>query len=309
MSREKHTFTSSEIAHIWAHGRATWGKSPGNLSFSGDAISSYATEMARFIEHNGKRAVIINETSYSVTTAKSQGRVRQAIPNYVQKFYIGDIGMGCSLNFYPHAGAQLFKYAIEQATFWAGKAKKARQRKEFYQGEQHTWLERAKEVSDFFELGETVDEGTIERLREAAERAAKQAAEERRIANEKRQKELQEDYEAWKRGEDIYAYTLGHAFPVAFRIEGNEVVSTMGARIPISEARLAIRFIRKHRESGWRTNGEKFTIGGYQLIQISEKEIHVGCHHISWEEFDRIAPIIQEHKQFEDLATAEARPV
>jgi hypothetical protein len=293
MSREKHTFTSSEIAHVWAHGQATWGKCPGNLSFSGDQISSYATEIARFIDHNGKRAVIINETSYSNTTARSQGRVRQAIPNYVQKFYIGDISMGGGLDFGSKTGERLFNYAIDQAQFYAGKAKRARQNKESYLGRQHTWMNQAKEINEFFELGETVDEETIERLRVAAERAAKQAAEDRRIANEKRQKELREDYDAWKRGEDIYAYTLGHAFPVAFRIEGNEVVSTMGARIPLSEARLALRFIRQHRTSGWRTNGEKFTIGGYQLVQISEKEIHVGCHHISWEEFDRMVPIIR----------------
>lgn len=292
MSRQKTVFRSDEIAHIWANQHAPHGRSPGNLSFSGDAISSYATEMARFIEHNGKRAVIINDTSYSVTTSKSQGRVRGAIPDYVTKFYIGGIGRGCSLNFHGEEGNVLFKYAIEQAEEFRLKSLKARQRKDGYLEAQSNWLQRAKEINEFFELGQTVDEDTIKRLEEIAEQARQQRIANEAKAEEDRREKFRVNYEAWKTGNGPRHLFPDHLYPTAFRIEDQEVVSSYGARVPLREARVALRFIEKHRNSGWKTNGEKFSVGGYQLVQIGHT-VQIGCHHITWEEFDRISTLIK----------------
>lgn len=69
----KTVFKSDEIAHIWANRGAPYGRSPGNLSFDGDAISSYATVIGRRIEHKGKTAFVLDRASFSVTTARATG--------------------------------------------------------------------------------------------------------------------------------------------------------------------------------------------------------------------------------------------
>lgn len=103
----KKNFSTSEIYHVWAHQRAAGGKCPAATSFYGPSLYSYAAEIARHIEHNGRRAVVFNETRYSDTTTRCQNLVRAAIAPGVPVFpYIG------SASAKP---AELFKYALKSA--------------------------------------------------------------------------------------------------------------------------------------------------------------------------------------------------
>jgi len=101
----KTVFTSDEIAHVWAHSLAPSGRSPGNASFGGDAFRSYATVIARRIEHNGRTAFILDRASFSITTSKIQGRVWRAVPpdelGLTKTFHIYAGERGQSLYFTP----------------------------------------------------------------------------------------------------------------------------------------------------------------------------------------------------------------
>lgn len=297
MSREKHTFTSAELPHIWANQKATWGKSPGNMSFEGKAIKSYGTEIARLIEFKGKQAVIFNETTYSVTTSSVQGCILRAIPGHLPVFKIGSISMGCSLDFYGEEGLMLFRYAINQAEYAKEQASTARSRKAYYLERQSFWLTEAGRVNEFFGLKHQVDENTINRLVAIAEKEKKRQAKALAEAAKKRRKECQELYDLWKAGDEtVYPGSWVELFPIAFRIEEGdkkELVSTYGARVSLKAAGIAVRFVNKHRASGWKTNGETMVVDGYRFVQVSKDEIHIGCHHVTWEEFDRIAPLIE----------------
>lgn len=55
----KTVFRSEEIAHIWAHRGAPYGRSPGNLSFDGCGINGrdeYRTRLCTFTEKRGEDA-------------------------------------------------------------------------------------------------------------------------------------------------------------------------------------------------------------------------------------------------------------
>ena len=84
----KTVFKSSEIAHIWAHSAAPFGRSPGNLSFDGEAIRSYATVIGRRIRYKGKVAYVLDRASFSNNTSKSQGWVCSAIPETEKVFCV-----------------------------------------------------------------------------------------------------------------------------------------------------------------------------------------------------------------------------
>lgn len=290
----KTVFTSNEIAHIWAHKSAPHGKSPGNLSFRGDVIYSYSTAMARHIEHKGKTGIIYNATSYSVTTAKSQGRIWTAIRHNEGNpvFRVSGQPYNCELRF---TGDELFQYYVEQAAKAnaASFAPRIRQTtRDSHRAMASNYTEDAKRVAEFYGLRKKVDEKAIERLAASKARAEKRE----RIAKEKRdaqeRKEQNESYEAWKMGLEFSHGFHASLFPVAFRVEGDELVSTLGARVPLQAARVAYRFAMSKRGQAWRENGETCEVGHYRLNAINEHGIVAGCHRIAWAELERLAPVL-----------------
>lgn len=285
----KTVFTSNEIAHVWAHKSAPHGRCPSNISFDGDMILSYATAIARHVTHKGKAGIIVNDTSYSNSTAKHYGKLRSAIPEGVPVFYIGEMPRGTRLDVTP---LELFTYAMERAKWNETKASRAKKYAGLWANNAAQWMERAEVVSRFYGLRKKVDWRKVAKLRLDAEEAERQRAiREEKLAEIKRIAD-QENYAAWKEG---YAHTgsfAAHLFPVAFRVEGDELVSTLGARVPMQAARIAYRFAMSKRGQAWRENGETCEVGMYRLNAINEHGIVAGCHRIAWVELERLASVL-----------------
>ncbi len=106
----KTVFSSHEIAHVWASGSAPYGRSPGNASFDGDMFKSYATAIGRRVTHKGKTAYVLDSASFSNSTSKVQGRMRQAL-THATTFFVREGRRGQSLSFTP---ATLRDYYAEQ---------------------------------------------------------------------------------------------------------------------------------------------------------------------------------------------------
>lgn len=111
----KTCFRSAEIAHVWANQGAPHGRSPGNLSFSGDALSSYSTVIARRLTFKGKTAYVLDRASFSVSTSKSQGRAWQAIPDNAKSFHIRAGSYGQRLDFTPQTLRDHYEKAAADA--------------------------------------------------------------------------------------------------------------------------------------------------------------------------------------------------
>ena len=284
----KTTFRSDEIAHAWFHATAPHGKSPGNASFEGDSFYSYGTVIGRKIEHKGKSAVIINSNSFSVSTSKVQGRMRAAIPQGVQKFYVSE-GMGARLNF---SGKELFEQAVEDAAraLKGSQETKHKGKRERLEGEAAFYLDRAKEVAAWFGLKNKVDEKTLSRLNASKAREEKRRAKAEKKAADERRAKAQEDYDAWKRGENVWRSFQD--FPVAFRVEGEELVSSLGARVSIQAARVALRFVQSRKGKEWRANGEQCPVDHYKVDAINAQGIVAGCHRITWDEIEHVAELL-----------------
>jgi hypothetical protein len=77
------------------------------------------------------------------------------------------------------------------------------------------------------------------------------------------------------------------------RIDGDEVVTSRGARFPLSHANRALAFVRKVRESGqaYVRNGYTNHHGPYAIDRIEpDGTVKAGCHLVCWEEIEHIAP-------------------
>lgn len=147
----KTVFKSDEIAHIWANRGAPYGRSPGNLSFDGDAIKSYATVIGRRIEHKGKTAFVLDRASFSVTTTRAQYRAWSAIPDSEKVFHVRIGQRGQSLRFTP---AELAEHYEKHAENMAGElpSRYAKIRAQQWQAVTAE-LEKARDVLAFFGYG------------------------------------------------------------------------------------------------------------------------------------------------------------
>lgn len=298
------TFKTDELCHVFFHQGAPSGKCSASMTFEGPSLYSYRTVMARLLPG----AVIINTQSYSVTTSKHQSWIDRAIPSGMQVFHFdGEPPTG------PDTGRLLFEHAITKAADCEALSLRARREgmKATQLERSAKWLRRAEEIKTFFSLRRKVDSKTVERVRKAAEvaerKAAKERAEQEKQRKEReaaRREEMRECYENWKANRPTGHFD-SRLFPVAFRVESvrdcgevpgpnnyDELVSTLGARVPLDAARVALKFILRKRGQDWHRNGETCPVGHYQLDAINSAGVVAGCHRFSWAEVDRVAGMI-----------------
>ncbi len=126
-----------------------------------------------------------------------------------------------------------------------------------------------------------------------AKASAKKATETKRKAEEDRIR-WAAAAEQWRAGE--YHHTLPYSLPTMLRIEGNEVATSRGARFPISHAKRGLALVRAvmARAEEWVRNGHSCHLGHYVIDRIEANgTVHAGCHVVSWEEIERVAPAIE----------------
>ena len=75
--------------------------------------------------------------------------------------------------------------------------------------------------------------------------------------------------------------------------ENAELETSHGARVPLTHAIKAFRFVKLIRETGghWQRNGRTVRVGHYQLDSIDPDGFNAGCHRINWPEIERVAKL------------------
>lgn len=323
MARERHVYPTNEIAHIWAHKTQEEARNKeGNFYFSGDTIYSYGSHfpIARHITHKGKAAILFTSRDYSVTTARHKSEVRQAIPSSIPTFEVYEVE-----DSYKNTAIQKGLVEHKKLVAQASKELKAANNKPSRVAKYKKLGELVAAANDFcIFFGYKTRFSYVPKGMDGAQLATEAqeydaALEERRQrANEKRraehaayqtrqQKEAEEWatkqpelMEQWRNGQNPPAlvnnwYRL-HSLPVMLRIVGDVVETSRGARFPVAHARLGLRLVRKCREThtAYQRNGHTIHLGHYAIDTIDESgNVVAGCHHVSWEEIERLAPKLE----------------
>ncbi|MHB8388063.1 MAG: hypothetical protein ACYDBH_00615 [Acidobacteriaceae bacterium] len=82
------------------------------------------------------------------------------------------------------------------------------------------------------------------------------------------------------------------AYDTLLRVRGDQIETSLGARIPLSFAPIIWRAVQKVLASGiaWRPNGHTLHAGTYAVDEISaDGTLHVGCHTIRYSELELMA--------------------
>jgi hypothetical protein len=306
--RRKEVFPTDEIPHLWMHAWKTQESARnagGNLYFNGPSIFSYGShfEIARHVETKRGSAVLFNTAKYSVTTARHQSAVRQAIPDNVAVFHVCRLDVPQSRQFSGETHAVNIKdydSRIESALLKAIRAR-ASYSKEYQHGLAVSLRAERNAYAVFFGLRikplasiPALDSKKIDAIKaKESERVKLESAETKRKKAE-RLEQMKEDISAWRQG-NFESYRLPHDAPTMLRIAGDEVETSKGARIPVSHAKRALTLIRAvvARGEDWQTNGHTCHVGHYSLDRIEANgTLRAGCHVIARDEWEAIAPVL-----------------
>jgi hypothetical protein len=302
--RKKSVFETGEIPHLWAHRTQDEARNrQGNLYFTGDTIYSYGSHfpIARHVTNDaGERVVLFTTATYSVTTSSHCSAVRSAIPSGIRVFHVPNVChgrySGSELTADDHA-SNLGDYAerIEKNVITSARARSS-YAKEWNHEHAAGLRDEAIAYCAFFclpipKIPEVpgLDSAALTAIRK---REAKRAAEKAEQTKRERAEALvrqQELITRWRAG--LYSGCL-YDVPAMLRIDGDVVVTSRGARFPLSHVKRALAFVRKIRESqkAYVRNGHTIHLGPYALDRIeSDGTVKAGCHVVSWKEIEQIA--------------------
>jgi hypothetical protein len=305
--RKKHVYDTGEIPHLWAHRTQEEARNrQGNLYFTGDTIYSYGSHfpIGRHVSNGtSERAVLFTTSTYSVTTSSHCSAVRSAIPSGLRVFHVPNVChgrySGSDLTADDHA-SNLADYAdrIEKHVVTSARARSSYAKAWNNQHAGHL-RDQAFDYCVFFGLPipniPEVPELDSDALTAIRKREAKRSAEKAEQTKRDRAEALvrqQELITKWRAGQ--YSGCL-YDVPVMLRIDGDEMVTSRGARFPVSHAKRALAFVRKVRKSGqtYVRNGHTIHLGPYALDRIeADGTVMAGCHVVCWQEIERIAPLV-----------------
>lgn len=321
----KQVYSTDEIAHLWAHKTQSSARNAqGNFYFEGDTIYSYGSHfpIARHVTNKrGQAAILFTTGSYSNTTSQHVYGVRQAIPPGIRVFSIGrDVRLTPDKTMFELE----YRKAFEKATIAIEAKGTQRRTKAKLFAELTGTISDANNFAMFFGLRDRLKipkrfesdafkaeiiEGLAqsERATEAAQRAADTRRANRNKEWANRSKSFDERLPLWLAGDKTVSVRDSPASYL--RLRGDEVETSLGARIPADHAVKAMRLIQALRKRGkvthhpeigggldtlYERNGHTIHLGHYALDKVlADGTIKAGCHTITASEFDRFSEVLR----------------
>lgn len=303
--RAKHVYNTGQLPHLWFHKvQGSARNAQGNLYFQNETIYSYGSHfpIARHVTRGKKSAVLMTTRTYSVTTSGHCSAVRCAIPSGVLVFHVPNVFTSDTYASNDHA-SNLSDY-VKRVDTCLGKCARARQSytKEWSHGRAVELRAESREYAKFFKLAlpkiapiPDLDSNALKAIKaKEAQKSAQKAAEEkaRKAELAKQEKELADK---WRKGE--VNQTLYNTPPMLrLSPDKSEVQTSLGARVPVASAIALLDTVRKVVARGERfvSNGHSIHIGAYKVDSIEVNgELHAGCHVVSFQEIERLAPELE----------------
>lgn len=305
----KTVFDTRMVAHIWAQQKQPHGRG-GNLFFEGRTIYSYGKHfpIATFHTVKGKGTCVLFTTDgYSVSTTRHCSYVRRSIRPENPIFNVPKImpafeyGPDKTDSLYAHnKNWESYKQRIQEAHETMARSRSAH-KIQWHAQKAMQIREEANRYAAFFGLPRRLKSPIVGKpfekfMEEIRKKIKTMDAKNKKAlaAKAKKQKETQEEnIRLWRTGE------LSHmtiAPPnVLLRVNKTDVETSKGARVPVTEALRACRFVLNKKMAGetWHRNGERFPVGQFELDAIdADGNVRAGCHFIKWEEIARLLPAL-----------------
>jgi len=327
---------SGEVAHIWAHQTQETARNSGDtVSFQGKLFYSYSTVIASMHDRRRPikdtqigTLILLNERDYSVTTTQHKSSVVSAI-SPAPIISVPKLGNSYRLDLTAEEHRENCQYLKNKIVEWYGKHERAIKhdytyainvavkdyqlyRAFFGLGKDkvckdpfhyninvqfgYSYAPNGAEVSHAYDNLQAVCE-MLGREYQALTRKRQRAVENEKKKEQKRRDDYIKRLEEWRVDFNV---RLPHENfsnrPIALRVNGEDIETSLGARVSIKSARLLWLRIEKCVETKqeWRANGERIKVGVYNVNSISDiGTLVAGCHTIMYREMHWIASSLQ----------------
>lgn len=285
----RHVYPSREIAHLWAHqSQDNARNSSDTVSFDGVILYSYSTAIACIIDG----VVYISSDNMSVTTAKHIRYALQAT-SHMERFFTSAFQWGWGYPGKTHEAmlqpvAETAIKDMERALDDTKTRKKTKMNAvAAYIEERERILAQANRFKVKLKMPEmSVEDGCLEAYQAKKDKADKAAERARLKAAKLKQIEDAAQYQVWlTTGAGRFPSSYCERDSDKITIQGAEVLTSQGVRVPLDHVVKALRFwlSRRSWEDGlfksWTTNGHTVHIGCYSLTSINESgTCKIGCH-------------------------------
>jgi len=276
---------NKELSHNWAHQTRDSGKGS-SYYFEGPTIYSYGSHFP--IARHYKGVILFTTSRYSVTTSKHISITHGAC-SHMTVYNCGHV--------MDNPCAKHVKYYAEHIKDLALNAARARNPDGHLQSLQRAVDEANSFCERFgfktrFSMPDNLEELKA-KARASAERERKQKA--AKLAKFEAGCAL--TVQQWLAGDKVQipsglakVYLRARAYQYEEGQEPEQVLETSkGAIVPLTDAEKTFRFVMAVRARGWHRNGDKHSIGNYQLDAVNEQGVIAGCHRVTWDEVERFA--------------------
>ncbi len=274
---------SNEVPHLWAHKTQSEARSAGrgNIFFDGDTIYSYGRHfpIARHVSNGKDNIILFTTRTYSVTTSSHCSMVRGAIPATIPVVHVSDVSANPSASMLDEIQAEINELAK--------KAARAKSHNEFI-------LRQLEEnCAEFRTLAAFINPEWLAEQAKQARETVKAESKARKEREAKQLAEAQNELRIWLLGGNARGL---HCLPFDYmRVEGDEIATTKGARVPIDHVRKVAPLIISMLEAGktYRRNGHSIHLGNYVIDSLDENGVlTVGCHRFEKTEVMRINALL-----------------
>lgn len=297
--RQRQVWPIDQVMHLWAHqSQDSARSSQGNVFFEGDTIYSYGYHfpMARlFTNKRGKRLAIVTTKRYSSTTAGHVSGTRSALHGLMPIIQSSRLGLVPSLTVIKARFSSEVE-TILRISKVTSSARMTWERNRLLATEAEynsllKFLNRKPKTLLTKDIAAKVALHLDARLKRYLELNTPEMIAKREEASErKRRLKLAEDIEAFKSGSTISRLRdLRYAL---IRIDGDEIVTTKGARVQKEHALLLYRALKQGRDIVGRSVGP-FKIDKVDGLDTHDPVIQAGCHTFRLSDIEPVLQSIQ----------------
>jgi len=307
----RHVHPTEQVIHLWAHQSQSDARNPsGNVFFEGPTIYSYGRHFLMGRIHKTRRGtlVLLNSGGYSKTTGKHKGWVAGAV-RHMDRVNVPEVNPGGNTDH-----AKNLAHFAKIMTDNLAKAQRAMQARTVagYSGTaaqaHNNWANYAR----FFGIRRKAPKWPAQAWEAAAARATcietpdpvrdakrykvQQARQAATLARFEAKREAWRNPGMDRAGLSEYRMTRqergqARALPCMLRVNGDELETSQGARIPLDHAPRLWALIQRARVGRtYQANGHSEHAGQFKVDSIDHYgTLKAGCHTIEFAELERMA--------------------
>lgn len=273
--------SSSEVFHYWGNQVQAYGRA-GNVRFNGPIVYSYAQPIGRLFKDEG--IALISNRKFSLTTSRHQFQALRAVPpsyQVVRAPYVGEYEL-------PHAANRRY---WEHDLLNTLDMIKSHPRRTSLLSEANHIMHAYTTYREAFKLDwPDLDAGALgERFAAEQREAAERVVQYQREAEERRKQRIAEQAEnlaLWRKHEFVGYARSFDSLALRLSKDRRSIETTWGAEVPVEVAPMLWEIAKRHRSRQTSTRfRDRPQVGYYRLDAVdSDGSLHIGCHHIMWDE-------------------------